>query len=156
MFDVPLFLEGGKHATGAGLAMGEGSPVAGPLCRLGNGRSLSDDTLESMQPLHRSGSEHLEDSGDEYGAETSSPPPAVPRAALGYSVRAQHLCCTICLEPYRDPFVTKCGHTFCYDCLQRQLKERNHCPKCRGWLVAEHAFPNKLIQEVRAMLMLII
>eukprot|EP00884_Botryococcus_braunii_P004044 jgi/Botrbrau1/13640/Bobra.0373s0014.1 len=148
MFNVPILVKGGKDLAFPGVGLGEGSPVAGPVCPLGVGRSVSDDTLESMQPQQRSGSDLLEDSGDEDEPETSSPPPALPRAALSYSVRAQQLSCIICLEPFKDPFMTRCGHTFCHECLQRQLKERNQCPKCRGWLVAEHAYPNTLIQEV--------
>ena len=93
MFNVPILVKGGKDLAFPGVGMGEGSPVAGPVCPLGNGRSVSDDTLESMQPQQRSGSDLVEDSGDEDEPETSSPPPARPRAALSYCVRAQQLSC---------------------------------------------------------------
>jgi E3 ubiquitin-protein ligase RFWD2 len=148
MFDIPSLLKGGMDLATSGVALGEGTSVAGQVRSCATSRSVSDDALEGMEPHQKSSSGNVEASGNEDEPETSCPP-AVPRAALTYSVRAQDLCCIICLEPYKDPFVTKCGHTFCYGCLQRQLEERNQCPKCRGWVIAEQAYPNKLVQEVR-------
>ncbi|XP_019646342.1 PREDICTED: E3 ubiquitin-protein ligase TRIM56-like [Branchiostoma belcheri] len=46
--------------------------------------------------------------------------------------------CTICLEPYKDPKILSCLHTFCKDCLKkfvakqgREAKDRFPCPTCR-------------------------
>ncbi|KAI8498636.1 hypothetical protein Bbelb_238380 [Branchiostoma belcheri] len=45
--------------------------------------------------------------------------------------------CTICLEPYKDPKILPCLHTFCKDCLetfiakQSKVKDRFPCPTCR-------------------------
>ncbi|KAL8163246.1 UNVERIFIED_CONTAM: hypothetical protein K2H54_015570 [Gekko kuhli] len=45
--------------------------------------------------------------------------------------------CPICLEVFRDPVTTACGHNFCMDCLQdywdRQalIGECPYCPQCR-------------------------
>jgi hypothetical protein len=75
-------------------------------------------------------------------------PRLAPRQPVCYTVRATDLQCPICLEPFRDPFVTRCGHTYCYQCIQQQLKTKNSCPKCRNWLIEEQAYPNKFAQEV--------
>ncbi|KAI8494087.1 hypothetical protein Bbelb_284340 [Branchiostoma belcheri] len=45
--------------------------------------------------------------------------------------------CTICLEPYKDPKILPCLHTFCKDCLEKfvakqgEAKDRFPCPTCR-------------------------
>ncbi|XP_078699963.1 protein meiotic P26-like [Branchiostoma floridae x Branchiostoma belcheri] len=45
--------------------------------------------------------------------------------------------CTICLEPYKDPKILPCLHTFCKDCLEKSVakqgeaKDRFPCPTCR-------------------------
>ena len=44
--------------------------------------------------------------------------------------------CTICLENYvaggeRRCVVTKCGHTFCFSCINQVQNSGKPCPKCR-------------------------
>ncbi|KAI8498563.1 hypothetical protein Bbelb_237650 [Branchiostoma belcheri] len=45
--------------------------------------------------------------------------------------------CTICLEPYKDPKILPCLHTFCKGCLEKfvvkqsKVKDRFPCPTCR-------------------------
>nr|XP_003464895.1 E3 ubiquitin/ISG15 ligase TRIM25-like [Cavia porcellus] len=45
--------------------------------------------------------------------------------------------CPICLEVFRDPITTTCGHNFCMTCLQNfwdhqaAVGEMYHCPQCR-------------------------
>ncbi|XP_019646862.1 PREDICTED: LOW QUALITY PROTEIN: uncharacterized protein LOC109487324 [Branchiostoma belcheri] len=45
--------------------------------------------------------------------------------------------CTICLEPYKDPKILPCVHTFCKGCLEKfvakesKVKDRFPCPTCR-------------------------
>ncbi|KAI8482148.1 hypothetical protein Bbelb_401380 [Branchiostoma belcheri] len=45
--------------------------------------------------------------------------------------------CTICLEPYKDPKILPCLHTFCKDCLEKfvakqsEAKDKFPCPTCR-------------------------
>ncbi|CAI4228933.1 unnamed protein product [Auanema sp. JU1783] len=40
--------------------------------------------------------------------------------------------CPLCLEPFREPKVLACFHSFCKSCLERQLEsaERIICPQC--------------------------
>lgn len=44
--------------------------------------------------------------------------------------------CQICLETYtsggdRRCVVTKCGHIFCFFCIEKVIANRKPCPKCR-------------------------
>ena len=43
-----------------------------------------------------------------------------------------HITCAVCIEVYTNPYVLKCIHTFCYECIQRLNNNgRVECPKCR-------------------------
>ncbi|XP_069460280.1 E3 ubiquitin-protein ligase TRIM39-like [Ambystoma mexicanum] len=42
--------------------------------------------------------------------------------------------CSICLEYYKDPVTTRCGHNFCRSCISgwsQSLDSRLPCPQCR-------------------------
>lgn len=42
-----------------------------------------------------------------------------------------HLICSICKKVFNNPVLLDCGHTFCYDCIKKKLKDSNdECPKC--------------------------
>jgi hypothetical protein len=38
---------------------------------------------------------------------------------------AQHLKCGICGQIFRNPVITRCGHTFCKECLKNKIKSNN-------------------------------
>lgn len=56
--------------------------------------------------------------------------------------------CPICLEVLKDPFVTTCGHTFCYTCVTSHLQNRNSCPSCSEYLIPDKIYPNHLLKQV--------
>jgi hypothetical protein len=66
------------------------------------------------------------------------------------AVRNEDLGCAICMETLSDPFVTACGHTFCYSCLTQSLQHNKHCPACSHYLTTELIYPNFLLSKVRA------
>lgn len=39
--------------------------------------------------------------------------------------------CTICSEIMHVPFLTECGHSFCYGCLSLWFESKINCPTCR-------------------------
>ena len=41
------------------------------------------------------------------------------------------LMCLFCSDIYQEPSILPCKHTFCYDCLQRWVREKTSCPLCR-------------------------
>ena len=49
--------------------------------------------------------------------------------------------CTLCLEPFRDPSVTTCGHVFCWTCVQDWVKEKAECPLCRQSVLPQKILP---------------
>ena len=49
--------------------------------------------------------------------------------------------CTLCLEPFRDPSVTTCGHVFCWTCLQDWVREKAECPLCRQTILPQKVLP---------------
>ncbi|XP_077997173.1 tripartite motif-containing protein 2-like [Glandiceps talaboti] len=49
-------------------------------------------------------------------------------------VGEEFLCCTICLEQFKDPKILPCLHTFCESCLETLYKKKGslECPSCRN------------------------
>ena len=39
--------------------------------------------------------------------------------------------CAVCCSTVRDPVSTKCGHLFCWQCLEHWMKHQHSCPICR-------------------------
>lgn len=49
--------------------------------------------------------------------------------------------CTLCLEPFKDPSVTTCGHVFCWSCVQDWVREKAECPLCRTAIQGNKILP---------------
>ena len=47
----------------------------------------------------------------------------------------EHLTCSVCLEPFKDPKVLPCLHSYCHVCIVNLAKNANsstiNCPECR-------------------------
>lgn len=56
--------------------------------------------------------------------------------------------CKICMETFKKPYMTKCGHSFCYECIIRILKKQQNCPICREELSKNDIFPNFTLQNI--------
>ncbi|KAM3846367.1 E3 ubiquitin/ISG15 ligase TRIM25-like isoform 2-T2 [Vipera latastei] len=56
---------------------------------------------------------------------------------IGFLFLEDNIVCPICLEVFRDPVTTACGHNFCMNCLQvywehlALIGEQPYCPECR-------------------------
>ena len=49
--------------------------------------------------------------------------------------------CTLCLENFKDPSVTTCGHVFCWACVQDWVREKPECPLCRSAIYGNKVLP---------------
>lgn len=57
--------------------------------------------------------------------------------------------CPICFELISEAHITKCGHTFCYQCIVKCIETSRRCPKCCYVLPSQEAiFPNFLLNEL--------
>ncbi|ODV95798.1 hypothetical protein PACTADRAFT_49246 [Pachysolen tannophilus NRRL Y-2460] len=60
---------------------------------------------------------------------------ALDLTVLSYIDRFEHLNCPVCQLPFLDPYTTKCGHTFCKECIKECLGSTNsRCPLDRTTL----------------------
>lgn len=49
--------------------------------------------------------------------------------------------CTLCLELFKDPSVTTCGHVFCWICVRDWVREKPECPLCRQEVLLSKVLP---------------
>ncbi|KAK2755495.1 peroxisome biogenesis factor 10 [Arachnomyces sp. PD_36] len=76
-------------------------------------------------------------------------PPDTPRYDLSTSQASsftwipseQQRKCTLCLELFKDPSVTTCGHVFCWTCIRDWVKEKPECPLCRQSVMGSKVLP---------------
>lgn len=75
-------------------------------------------------------------------------PASIPRYDLSEDPNAlpwippgQQRKCTLCLESFRDPSVTTCGHVFCWVCVRDWVREKPECPLCRQQVLLSKVLP---------------
>ena len=56
--------------------------------------------------------------------------------------------CPICMSMIKDPFVTDCGHSFCFQCITTHLVHKKSCPCCSSYMTADKVHPNFLLHKV--------
>lgn len=63
--------------------------------------------------------------------------------AVAWMPTGQQRKCTLCLEVFKDPSVTTCGHVFCWVCVRDWVREKPECPLCRQDLLLSKVLPLK-------------
>lgn len=59
--------------------------------------------------------------------------------------------CPICFDIIIEAHITRCGHTFCYQCINYSIDTCKRCPKCNAPLTSsDQIFPNYLLGELIA------
>ena len=66
---------------------------------------------------------------------------AEDRHALPWIPEGQQRKCTLCLEEFKDPSVTTCGHVFCWICVRDWVREKPECPLCRQQVLLPKVLP---------------
>ena len=55
----------------------------------------------------------------------------ITNTGIKYSVVFLFLECPICLDVFKTPIKTKCGHVFCKGCIEEALRHDPYCPTCK-------------------------
>lgn len=61
--------------------------------------------------------------------------------AVAWIPEGQQRKCTLCLEAFKDPSVTTCGHVFCWVCVRDWVREKPECPLCRQDVLLSKVLP---------------
>lgn len=61
--------------------------------------------------------------------------------ALNWIPAGQQRKCTLCLDPFKDPSVSTCGHVFCWTCIRDWVREKPECPLCRQEALGSKILP---------------
>lgn len=62
-------------------------------------------------------------------------------SAVSWIPEGQQQKCTLCLEKFKDPSVTTCGHVFCWMCVRVWVREKPECPLCRQEVLLSKVLP---------------
>lgn len=58
------------------------------------------------------------------------------------------LLCPICFELFEEPYIVRCGHTFCYGCITRAIATDPRCPTCGAAVRNDEIGPNFLLNAL--------
>ena len=81
-------------------------------------------------------------------AASSSSPPEDEEVVVFAEPPPADLKCSICLELFKDPLITSCGHTFCSRCVFEGLAPSAACAVCREPLDMDELSPNLLAKSL--------
>ncbi|KAF2175430.1 hypothetical protein K469DRAFT_610754 [Zopfia rhizophila CBS 207.26] len=74
---------------------------------------------------------------------------AMLQEMLRLSIESQEDC-PVCLDPLREPIITKCAHIFCTACIEQVINTQHKCPMCRAELESLGTMTVKPAKETAA------
>lgn len=88
----------------------------------------------------------------EVGGERSllaSPHRALNGFASTFEEMSADFLCSICCEIFSEAYITRCGHTFCYQCIFQSIETHRRCPTCGATVQStDQIFPNFALNEL--------
>ncbi|KAJ5577901.1 uncharacterized protein N7459_006865 [Penicillium hispanicum] len=115
-------------------------------------RKLSQSMNEKEGPMPDAGEVRSESGGLLTSIQNPAVVPLLPASAARYDLAedpgavswipdGQQRKCTLCLEAFKDPSVTTCGHVFCWVCVRDWVREKPECPLCRQEVLLSKVLP---------------
>ncbi|KAM3135259.1 hypothetical protein pb186bvf_012724 [Paramecium bursaria] len=73
-----------------------------------------------------------------------------------YCYQAEHIVkqlqCAICLNEVEKPALTKCGHSFCFKCIDEVVNRFHKCPLCNAELQQNDIFINQHLNSIKILI----
>lgn len=115
-------------------------------------RKLSQSMNEDESQAAEAGEKRSEGGALLSSIQNPSTVPLLPASAARYDLdedpgavawipEGQQRKCTLCLEVFKDPSVTSCGHVFCWVCVRDWVREKPECPLCRQDVLLSKVLP---------------
>lgn len=115
-------------------------------------RKLSQSMNEDESQAAEAGEKRSEGGALLRSIQNPSAVPLLPASAARYDLDedpgavawmpdGQQRKCTLCLEVFKDPSVTTCGHVFCWVCVRDWVREKPECPLCRQDVLLSKVLP---------------
>ena len=127
------------------------SALVQPSTSAGN-TSSSDNSGASNPSTRRHKRKNLPLHGSGHSSTSVGMVPGIFTGVPGSLVdKDSEFLCPICFEIYREAHMTKCGHSFCHECILKSMEQSPRCPKCNFQLETKEAlFPNFILDELVA------
>ncbi|KAH6589984.1 hypothetical protein BASA50_009685 [Batrachochytrium salamandrivorans] len=119
-----------KHSSTAGLGVGPSNPSTKASINAHPNVSTTTTTLVSGPALLTTLQSDLR--------AVCSP---LPASEQGEDLSALSTC-RICLDVINEAYMTSCGHSFCFICIQQQLAIKPQCPACSNPVDDGQVYPN--------------
>lgn len=76
--------------------------------------------------------------------------PKRPRPVLSgsFEEKTTDFLCPVCFNLIDEAHITKCGHTYCYNCIIKSIETLKRCPKCNSTITQDDIFPNFLLNDL--------